>query len=257
MEFKCSPGTNKFCCSTAVVPRENWLDSLKRKVPQAPNCGQSMQYRIMGGKQTEINEYPWTVLLEYEDCERMGESFGSSNKVEFILDDNSTEFLCGGSIINKRYVLTGELEVSDDSITQSSLPLAHPLLPSSPLTAAHCVMKKTQSKKLKRVRIGEWDINSSPDCSEEEQSFCAPPAFNNEIVSEIVHPEYVKDSRDQAHDIALLRLARFIDFNEFVQPICLPLEPEIHTMNFTGHSFDVAGEILLCSSHSVFNCVPF
>jgi len=47
-------------------------------------CGLTNKYnRIVGGVETLVNQYPWMVLLMYND-----------------------HFYCGGSIINSRYVLT-------------------------------------------------------------------------------------------------------------------------------------------------------
>lgn len=43
-----------------------WLIELKKAVPQPPNCGQYSQDRIFGGSETELDEFTWTVLLEYK-----------------------------------------------------------------------------------------------------------------------------------------------------------------------------------------------
>lgn len=68
--------------------------------------------------------------------------------------------------------------------------------------------------------------------------------MENKIVGEpIVHPEYSKESRSQHHDIALLRLARKVDWNEFRKPICIVLDSSQNEMNYTGYSFDLAGEL--------------
>ena len=47
----------------------DWLKTLKQKVPQAPECGNDAENRIFGGNVTEINEFGWTVLLEYKKSE--------------------------------------------------------------------------------------------------------------------------------------------------------------------------------------------
>lgn len=47
-------------------------------------CGiTNKQHRIVGGQETEVNQYPWMALLTY-----------------------SGRFYCGGTLINDRYVLT-------------------------------------------------------------------------------------------------------------------------------------------------------
>lgn len=97
------------------------------------------------------------------------------------------------------------------------------------------------SWKLKRVRIGEWNTESERDCDENDSTFCSLPPIDNVIVAQETHRDYRPESRSQFHDIALLRLAKKIKFNDFVQPICLPLDPELWTKNFTGYTFDVAG----------------
>jgi prostasin len=107
------------------------------------------------------------------------------------------------------------------------------------VSAAHCIKKISKNWKLARVRIGEWKVSTDPDC--DEDGVCAPPAFYNNIVETIVHSFYRPQSRDQLYDIALLRLAKRIKFSDFVQSICLPLDPSLMEKDYNGHTFDVAG----------------
>lgn len=96
---------------------------------------------------------------------------------------------------------------------------------------------------LSSVRIGEWNTKTNIDCSPDDESFCAPPVIDIDIAEKIVHPDYRSRSRSQHHDIALLRLASAVDnFNDFVKPICLPLDESLIKKNFSGFSLDVAGE---------------
>ncbi|KAH8247130.1 hypothetical protein KR032_010672 [Drosophila birchii] len=61
-----------------------------RLLPQPPNCGGvAIKNRIYGGDDTDLNEFPWMVLLEYR--RRSGNGLATS---------------CAGSLINQRYVLT-------------------------------------------------------------------------------------------------------------------------------------------------------
>lgn len=69
------------------------------------------------------------------------------------------------------------------------------------------------------VRLGEYDLSTSQDCLE---SLCSDPVVDVAIEEAVAHPDYNMRARNQANDIALLRLANDVQFTEFVQPICLP-----------------------------------
>jgi len=59
-------------------------------LPQPPSCGGvAIRNRIYDGQDTDLNEFPWMVLLEYR--RRTG---------------NGLSTACAGSLINQRYVLT-------------------------------------------------------------------------------------------------------------------------------------------------------
>ncbi|XP_058056100.1 uncharacterized protein LOC131207501 [Anopheles bellator] len=94
---------NQLRCATPTMPvticcADN-VTTLKRNVtggsrvdlpnPRAFECGlDSLGDRIVGGNETDIDEFPWYALLQYES--KKGER----------------AFKCGGSLINGRYVLT-------------------------------------------------------------------------------------------------------------------------------------------------------
>lgn len=65
--------------------------------------------------------------------------------------------------------------------------------------------------------------------------------IDSNIIEIIVHPKYRRVSTNKYNDIALLQMAKKVKFTDFVSPICLPLDPSLRTLNFTGHTFDVAG----------------
>ncbi|GAB0088228.1 CLIP domain-containing serine protease [Sergentomyia squamirostris] len=156
------------CC-----PKEESL------LPQAGvGCGSiTMGNYVYGGERTLIDEFPWTVLLEY------------------MKPMNRTDFHCGGILINSRYVIT----------------------------AAHCVsgIHLPETWKLYRCRLGEWDLTTENDCEEDD---CAPPTQNIPIHEVIPHQAYKSSSRNQLHDIALVRLLYPAILSAFVQPICLHRE---------------------------------
>lgn len=112
------------------------------------------------------------------------------------------------------------------------------------IKAAHCLKKIPASWDLTGVRIGEWDTDSYIDCEDDDESHCAPPFEEYKISEKSVHPNYRRVSRSQHFDVALLRLAQKVTFHEYVQPICLPLDPLLWTKNYTDHSFDVAGYLI-------------
>lgn len=89
--------------------------------------------------------------------------------------------------------------------------------------------------------MGEWNLKTEEDCSSDDNSYCAPPPIDNRIVEAIHHPEYRKGSRNQYNDIALLRLEQKVEFNQFVRPICLPLDPSLWKKDYKGYKFEVAG----------------
>ncbi|XP_071535967.1 phenoloxidase-activating factor 3-like [Panulirus ornatus] len=107
------------------------------------------------------------------------------------------EFLCGGAVINQRYVVT----------------------------AAHCVDSTALSgRRLEVIRLGEWDLSTEVDCGINLGGFeeCAPPVqdFTYEVITP--HPNY-NSRTNYSDDIALIRLSRPIDLSGgWIQPVCLP-----------------------------------
>lgn len=60
------------------------------------------------------------------------------------------------------------------------------------------------------VRLGEWDLNRHIDC---DLDLCAPPAQDIIIQEKIAHENYIPQLRSQYYDIALLRLARKVEYS--------------------------------------------
>lgn len=160
-------------------------------------CGQSLGDRIFGGNATGIDQYPWTALLQYTRA------------------TGGTGFLCGGSLIHERYVVT----------------------------AAHCIKdRRTSQYELSGVRLGEWDLRQTVDCDYSSGTLdCIDPPLDIPIEEKIVHERYTPQNKNQYNDIALLRLSRAVKFTHYVQPICLPVANELRARTNVGEELVAVG----------------
>ncbi|XP_043654026.1 spaetzle-processing enzyme-like isoform X2 [Drosophila teissieri] len=145
------------------------------------SCGQApLADRMAYGRVAQQNQYPWMAMLIYENRK---------------LPYPNSKSICGGSLINSRYVVT----------------------------AAHCVVKGKSvdyDLVLRRVRLGEHDTTTNPDCKFDGRH-CAAPFVEIDVGSFNVHEAYFNTSRFDS-DIALIRLK--VPVRE-VQPICVPKAP--------------------------------
>ncbi|CAL4064900.1 unnamed protein product [Meganyctiphanes norvegica] len=140
------------------------------------NCGgRGILNRIIDGENAPLGFWPWIVVFR---------GFSGSKQTWF----------CGGSLINKRYVLT----------------------------AAHCFRSSSTIRPL-FARIGEHNLATDPDCAD---GLCAPKPQDIQF-DVILHPQYNKGC-SHCNDIALIRLKQDVIMDEigFVRPICLPVDPE-------------------------------
>ncbi|XP_076762223.1 CLIP domain-containing serine protease HP8-like [Xylocopa sonorina] len=178
------PGGNSKPTESSVQRNDNDLQYDLSNNPLLPtDCGKDLTNRIIGGDRTDLDEFPWTALLEY--IKRDG--FKQTGKTT----------ACGGVLISRRYILTAA-----HCIKGKDLP---------------------KSWELQSIRLGEYNTDTDRDCVQDEDSvICADDPISVGIEEQIVHENYWPTSRDQKYDIALLRLSRDVTFTNYIKPICLP-----------------------------------
>merc|ERR1711970_21931 len=153
------------------------------------NCAPvSSSDRIVGGK--EVNpkyKLPYQVLVS--PCA-----------------SNGGCLMCGGTILNKRYVVT----------------------------AAHCLYAGKDLMTLKggtkfRVMVGEHD-----HCKHNEAG------GKNFVMASVVHkhPKYDINSAPADFDIAILKLSKDLTFSDKIKPVCLPTSA---TKDYSGKASTVSG----------------
>ncbi|CAG9837834.1 unnamed protein product [Diabrotica balteata] len=170
-----------------IENHQNW------NIIPTKTCGYSVndQRRIVNGKPAKLNQFPWMAQIFYKR------------------KNNTDAFLCGGSLINNRYVVT----------------------------AAHCITDFKE--KINIVRIG---INTlTPEIKVKRLN------KDYKVANITVHPNFNTVMGDD-NDIALIRLARSVKYIVAIQPICLPTANMLNK-EFIGENVDIAGWGLDTSGH--------
>ncbi|XP_076068202.1 phenoloxidase-activating factor 1-like [Oratosquilla oratoria] len=182
---------SKVCC-----PEES------TKLPE--DCGDvKIDDQRFVGRVTQPGLYPWLALLGYKEP-------GS----------REVEFLCGGTVITDKHILT----------------------------SAHCVHQSTlRTKSLVTVRVGEHSIHTleADLCPAENRNHpsCRENHVDLRVDDIIIYPAYRPGPR-YSFDIAIVKVKDKIRFNDFVQPICLasPNVPPIGGLTTeSGWSLEVDG----------------
>lgn len=113
------------------------------------------------------------------------------------------------------------------------------------VTAAHCVTGRgiPSDWRVSGVRLGEWDRTTEPDCqiNREGKRDCASLHLDVGVEEITYHPNYNGMASNNLHDIALIRLDRYVTFTDFVSPVCLPVQSHMRSKMFDGVRMDVTG----------------
>ncbi|KDR18888.1 venom protease-like isoform X2 [Zootermopsis nevadensis] len=95
------------------------------------------------------------------------------------------------------------------------------------ITAGHCVHGR---KDLYMARLGELDLERDDD---------GATPIDILIEDHKVHNNY--DPRTFVNDVAILRLQNDVNYTNLIRPICLPLAPEIRSLDFVRKFPYIAG----------------
>lgn len=88
------------------------------------------------------------------------------------------------------------------------------------------------------MRLGEWNAITEPDCDDGD---CAATTVDIPVEQTIIHQQYQPSSKNQHHDIALLRLARNVQYSKWVSPICLPTAQHLRSTTHDNIELITAG----------------
>ena len=114
------------------------------------------------------------------------------------------------------------------------------------LTAAHCITDDDLKSNINNlpVRLGEWNTDTDLDCEtiENRTSVCADHPYLDVGIEEVIrHPNYIYNGKATKHDIALIRLDRYVNFTDLIYPVCLPVRQRLRDKTFIGERLDLVG----------------
>jgi len=169
---------------------------LWQPLDERKECGtRTATDHIVGGERAMFGQFPWMALLGFDPP---------------LLPGSEIYYVCGGSVINKFYVLT----------------------------AAHCI--HTENGSPVEVVLGELIVGRDPDCRGCQKNITRKIDVNKDAV---IHENY-EQSKPFDNDIALIRINEgiplYVENSKIssVRPICLPWSKDVtFAWNFDDDDF--------------------
>ena len=80
-------------------------------------------------------------------------------------------------------------------------------------------------KKISRVTLGDWEVDRTQDCLNNDKNICLEPVQSFDIgkADVVSHENYERRPSNVENDIALIKLPRPAILNNDVQIACLPI----------------------------------